>query len=100
MGTLVSAYIQTQRTSFVRLKSVSASHPITPKETAQSVNIGVSRTIPMMVRDTPMFKICAVLFGVIGWEAEALVKITMDVLCVWMYAETRVYALQTYRQGL
>ena len=53
-----------------------------------------------MVHDTPMFKLCAVSFGVIVREAETLVKRTKDVINVWMYAETRVYALQTSRQGL
>ena len=46
--TLVSAYIQTQRTSFVHLTSVSASQPITPKEKVHSLRIGVSRTIPIL----------------------------------------------------
>ena len=53
-----------------------------------------------MVRDTPMFKLCAVSFGVIGREAETLVKHTKDVLHDWIYTEMRVYALQTSRQGL
>ena len=53
-----------------------------------------------MVRDTPMFKICAVSFGAIFWDAEKLVKRKNDVIHVWMYAETRVYALQTPRQGI
>ena len=47
-----------------------------------------------------MFKLCAVYFGVIGQEAETLVKRTKDVIHVWMYADTRVYALQKSRQGL
>ena len=53
-----------------------------------------------MVRDTPMFKLCAVSFGVIGRSYETLVKRTEDVLHIWMYAEKRVYALQTSRHGL
>ena len=39
-------------------------------------------------------------FGAIGWEAETLVKLTKDVLNVWMYVKTRVYALQTSIQVL
>ena len=53
-----------------------------------------------MVRDTPIVKLFAVSFGVIGWEAEILVRSTKDVLHFWMYAETRVYALQTSIQVL
>ena len=51
-----------------------------------------------MLRDTPMFELCAVSFGVIGQEAETLVKHTKDVLHVWMYAYTRVYDLHISRQ--
>ena len=46
-----------------------------------------------MVRDLQMFKLCAVSFGVIGWEAETLVERTKGVICVWMYEDTRVYDL-------
>ena len=47
-----------------------------------------------------MFKLYAVYFGLIGREAETLVKRTKDFLNFWMYAETKVYALQTSRHGL
>ena len=47
-----------------------------------------------------MFKLCSVSFGVIGREAEKLVKRTKDILHVRMYTDTRVYSLQTSRNGL
>ena len=53
-----------------------------------------------MVRDTPMFKLFDVSFGVIEWEDETLVKSTKDVLHFLMYAETIFYARQTYIQVL
>ena len=53
-----------------------------------------------MVYDTSMFNLCAISFGVIVQEAETLVKRTKDVLHVHVYAETRLYYLQTSRQGL